>query len=805
MTVDPEIKTGAGADDTFASSAYPTSNLSYDAALHVGTYNSGADARRGFVKFDTTPLNGAVIQWAALVMSERSSWDCNRQPGPVYRITSNWDGRTLNWSNQPPVNGTPFNGVMAGMNACPNRSGVWEIQPVVAHWAANPTQSFGLAIATSETDNLAWKTWSTTEGGGPPRLDVTYNHAPAMATEIRPRQYVEGYGRVAPPHLNTVSAMYNDPNGTPGQVIFRLQDYQTGAQVGQFMYSAQVCSGCRASAALPAFAEAWYYLSALSIDGQYTSPAWSAPTLIFYDTHAPNVPTDVIPAAGAVVSNPIPVSGRYSEYWGWKGHLLFIVNNTAGQQVTFVWKPLPQDPEYPADQLCNTCVGATTLPNLANGTYDVLTYAYDGGLSAPVVRRITVVDGTTTSSSTSTSSSTTSSSTTSSSTTSSSTTSTSTTSTSSTTTSTTTPPPGVPSEPETITVSDPLRQNGVGEVTIGWSPPEDLRGSQVIGYTIVPTADCSCTGIHVTDPAATSSRITGLALGQPYRFKVYASSNNGPGDESVLSDEVTVEPPRIRVMTWNLQRGIENSPYGWIIRADVGVWTDKIRQHDVQVAGLQEVTHDQAYDIAAELGWYVYFETTEEPCAPVTPFPPECVPFGNAIVSQFPFSAEDEQYWDLPPSREEAAGERKLVRIKTMVDGVQFHFYSTHLAAHPGDTADGHTDRNAQAQSILNHVQTDRQAAESGGGGLPYRGVVLGDFNARPDGAASGTIRGSFADAWDVLHDLNDPAGYTSNPRTELNKRIDYVYVSTVHPWRVFDVLVDPEVFSDHLAVVADL
>jgi hypothetical protein len=144
----------------------------------------------------------------------------------------------------------------------------------------------------------------------------------------------------------------------PGRVIFRLQDpNNNNAQVGPFLWSDPVCSGCRASVALPALAEAWYFLSALSYDGQTTSPAWTAPTYMFYDAHAPNTPTDVIPAAGAVVSNPISVSGRYSEYWGWKGHLLFVVNNTAGQQVTFVWKPLPQDPEYPADQLATLAWG----------------------------------------------------------------------------------------------------------------------------------------------------------------------------------------------------------------------------------------------------------------------------------------------------------------------------------------------------------------------------------------------------------------------------------------------------------------
>jgi endonuclease/exonuclease/phosphatase family metal-dependent hydrolase len=541
---------------------------------------------------------------------------------------------------------------------------------------------------------------------------------------------------------------------------------------------------------------------------------------MFYDTHAPDTPTDVIPAAGAVVSNPITVSGRYSEFWGWGGYLLFVVNNTAGQQVTAVWKPLPNDPEDPTDQLCSGCVGTTTLPNLANGTYDVLTYAYDGGLSAPVVRRITVIDGptTTTSSSTTTSSTTTVPPTTTSSSTTTMvpptttttlppTTTTAPTSSTSTTTSTTLPPPGVPSEPTSITVSDPVRRNGAGEVTVSWTPPSDLRGSEIIGYTILPSDNCTCTGIHVTDTSTSSSRLTGLALGVTYRFRVQASSNHGPGDISALSDQVTINPPVVRVMTWNLQRGIENSPFGPVVRAGIGVWAGKIREHRVQVVGLQEVTHDQAYDLASELGWYAYYKTTEAPCGDVfAEFPPECVPFGNAILSEFPFTAEDEAFEDLPNSREEAPGERKLLRIKVVIEGVQFHFYSTHLAAHPvGNTEEGDFDRNTQANAVVSMTEVDRQAAESGGGGLPYRGAVLGDFNSSPDDDASETMGASFVDAWDDLYERYDPAGYTSNARTGLRQRIDYIYVSRAHPWPVLAVTVDPEVLSDHLAVIAEL
>ena len=125
VTVDPEIKIGAGADDTFVSSLNTTWNHSYASVLNIGTYNSGGDRNYGYVRFDTTPLNGATVTWAALVMAERSSWDCTRQPGPVYRVTSDWNGRNLVWGNQPALDPTAYSGVMAGMNACPNRESAW--------------------------------------------------------------------------------------------------------------------------------------------------------------------------------------------------------------------------------------------------------------------------------------------------------------------------------------------------------------------------------------------------------------------------------------------------------------------------------------------------------------------------------------------------------------------------------------------------------------------------------------------------------------------------------------------------------
>ncbi len=207
--------------------------------------------------------------------------------------------------------------------------------------------------------------------------------------------------------------------------------------------------------------------------------------------------------------------------------------------------------------------------------------------------------------------------------------------------------------------------------------------------------------------------------------------------------------------------------------------------------------------MASELGWpEPHYKTTESPCGPA-PWPPEGVPFGNAIPSRYPLLSQE--FWDLPASREESAGERKLLRAKIVIEGVQFHVYSTHLAAHPGATPEGDIDRNLQAQAIVSRTEADRQDAESGGGGVPFRGVILGDFNASPDDAASVTMRGSFVDAWDALYELDDPARYTVSPRSQLHSRINYIYLSTAHPWPVFQCIVDAEVLSDHLLVAAEI
>ena len=146
------------------------------------------------------------------------------------------------WSNQPPVDPTPYGGSMAGANACPDRSGVWEITSAVAWWAANPAQSFGLEMRTDEGDNSAWKKWSSVEGGGPPRLDVTYNHAPITPVAVSPAHGTHVIGSAT-----TASATYADADGGSGYIAFGV--WNANSTLVWSAWSPPVCTWCATSVA----------------------------------------------------------------------------------------------------------------------------------------------------------------------------------------------------------------------------------------------------------------------------------------------------------------------------------------------------------------------------------------------------------------------------------------------------------------------------------------------------------------------------------------------------------------------------
>lgn len=127
--------------------------------------------------------------------------------------------------------------------------------------------------------------------------------------------------------------------------------------------------------------DGWYYLRAIGHDGQNWSPDWSgANQWFFIDTRAPNPPSSLTPANGAVITAPSRASAVYSEPYGWAGHMYFWLLDGAGKILKEGW----DDATMAGRTTANGGTATFALPALGIGAYSVYAMAYDGALSSQV-------------------------------------------------------------------------------------------------------------------------------------------------------------------------------------------------------------------------------------------------------------------------------------------------------------------------------------------------------------------------------------------------------------------------------------
>lgn len=257
--------------------------------------------------------------------------------------------------------------------------------------------------------------------------------------------------------------------------------------------------------------------------------------------------------------------------------------------------------------------------------------------------------------------------------------------------------------------------------------------------------------------------------------------------ETGITATTTARTIRVRVMTWNLERG--QAVAGPLAPAGMAPFAALIAANRADVVGLQEVTREEAEAVSAALGWLgpAYVET-KRPCPGFPPpLPGSCIPFGNAVLSRYPMAGAGAEHWALPPSRlEEGLEDRVLLRAIVDADGLRLSVYVTHLAANATQA-----EREAQAEAVLAHVDDTGPA------------ILLGDLNADPTDDPIARLTARFVDAWTQARD--DEPGYTSNAVLGLRRRLDYILVGRESRLRVTEAVVDATVLSDHLPVVAEL
>ena len=163
--------------------------------------------------------------------------------------------------------------------------------------------------------------------------------------------------------------------------------------------------------------------------------------------------------------------------------------------------------------------------------------------------------------------------------------------------------------------------------------------------------------------------------------------------------------------------------------------------------------------------------------------------YGNALLSRLPILISDVHR--LPGGGEP----RSALRTMLELDGGTLWVTATHL-----------TTRSPQERS----EQVAELAALHSEG--MEAGVLVGDFNARPDAAELDPLRERFTDAWELAQDREDQAGWRfwqreeghTHPARAPHRRIDQAWVSAgvaVAGARVLDA----EGASDHLPLVVDL
>jgi endonuclease/exonuclease/phosphatase family metal-dependent hydrolase len=251
------------------------------------------------------------------------------------------------------------------------------------------------------------------------------------------------------------------------------------------------------------------------------------------------------------------------------------------------------------------------------------------------------------------------------------------------------------------------------------------------------------------------------------------------------------QPPiPVRLVTFNTHHGVGEDD-----RHDLPRLAKLLASAEADVICLQEVDRhfgdrsedvDQALLLSRALDMQLAWGPAIDDARPGEERPRQ---YGNALLSRLPILVSDVHR--LPGGGEPRSALRTMIEL----DGGTLWVTATHLTTRSPE------ERAAQVAALAG-LHTGHMEA----------GVLVGDFNARPEAPELSALRDRFTDAWELAQERDDQAGWRfwqrdeglTHPAASPHRRIDQVWVSegvSVASARVLDA----EGASDHLPLVVDL
>ncbi|MGW5651541.1 DNRLRE domain-containing protein [Streptomyces humi] len=369
VTVDPTSTLAVTTDTWVQNPDYPDSQVSSQ-ELKSGTYDSGTDTARSYLKFDVSKFAGKHITAATMSLYNYYSATCSTSGAATQarRITSTWSSSSITWGAQPSTTTTGVatnTGHWGYSSSCPAAWSNWNLQTIVQAWADGST-NYGLQIRSAdETDSTTWRRFRSanyTTSGYAPKLVVTYNsYATTSGLAISPSS-VNAYSgkRYVTTYTPTVSAKVTDADGSTVKAQFEITNDPSYSGETSYSYtgtSASVSSGGTAKLTIPSasqLAAAHLRMRVRGYDGTDYG-AWSSYIYFVPNVAKPAAPTlscdpytaDTWTAkadAGATCTLDTSSTDGQGYYWGlddssMPGRVYDTADGNGGDPLTITIKP----------------------------------------------------------------------------------------------------------------------------------------------------------------------------------------------------------------------------------------------------------------------------------------------------------------------------------------------------------------------------------------------------------------------------------------------------------------------------------